>query len=87
MWAWRNFTETQQSDHALRSGPKIKNGRNSAKDGTPERLRCGTIQEEVSQFLQRVSTGTARRILPDFFGSSEELAVPHFARCELSRPC
>jgi len=26
----------------------IKNGRSSAKDGAPERLRCGTIQKEVS---------------------------------------
>jgi len=37
---------TQQSDHAPRSGPEVKNG--SAKDGAPERLRCETIQEEVS---------------------------------------
>jgi len=28
----------------------------------PERLRCGTIPEEVSQILQRVSAGAARRI-------------------------
>jgi len=29
-----------------------QNGRSSAKDGAPKRLRCGTIQEEVSQILQ-----------------------------------
>jgi len=31
-----------------RFGPEVKNGRNTAKDGAPERLRCGTIQKEVS---------------------------------------
>jgi len=46
--AWRNFTEIQQSGHAPKSGPEVKNERNSAKDGAPERLRCGTIQEEVT---------------------------------------
>jgi len=40
----RNSTETQQSGHAPRSGLEVKNG-SSAKDGAPERLRCGTIQE------------------------------------------
>jgi len=30
--------------HASRSGPEIKDG-SSAKNGTPERLRCGIIQE------------------------------------------
>jgi len=45
--------ETQQSGHALRSGLKVKM-EDSAKDGAPERLRCRTIQEEVSQILQKV---------------------------------
>jgi len=63
MGAWTNSTETQQSSHAPRSGPEIKNGRSSAKDGAPERLRCKTIQEEVRQILQRVSAGAARRTL------------------------
>jgi len=54
MVAWRNSTETQHSGHTQRSGPEIKNGRTSAKGGAPERLRCKTIQEEVSQTLQRV---------------------------------
>jgi len=31
-----------------RFGPEVKNGRSCAKDGTPERLRCGTIQKEMS---------------------------------------
>jgi len=51
---WRNSKKTQQSGHALRSGPEVKNG-SSAKDGALERLGCVTIQEEVSQILQRVS--------------------------------
>jgi len=63
MGAWRNSTETQQSDHAPRSGPEVKNGRSCAKDGAPERIGCGTIQEE-SQILQKVSAGAAWRILP-----------------------
>jgi len=58
MGAWRNFTETQQSDHAPRYGPEVKNG-SSAEDGAPERLRCRTIQE-ASQILQRVSAGAAK---------------------------
>jgi len=57
--AWRNSTETQQSDHAPRSGPEVKNVRSSAEDCTPERLRYGTVTEEVSQILQRVSAGAA----------------------------
>jgi len=65
---WRNSMETQQSGHASRSGPEVKNGSSSAKDGAPDRLRCGTIQEEVSQILQRVSAGAARRILPFCIG-------------------
>jgi len=52
--AWRNITETQQLGHTPRSGPEVKNRRSSAKDSASERLGCGTIQEEVSQILQRV---------------------------------
>jgi len=64
MGAWRNSTETKQSGHATRSGPEVNDGRSSAKDGALlKRLGCGTIQEEVSQILQRVSAGDARRIL------------------------
>jgi len=48
MEAWRNSTETQHSGHCTMSGPKVKNGRSNAKDGVPERLRCGTFQKEVS---------------------------------------
>jgi len=36
MEAWRNSTETQQSGHAPRSGPVVKNGRICAKDGAGE---------------------------------------------------
>jgi len=48
MEAWRNSTETQQSGHALRSGPEVKNERRSAEDGAPERLGCGTVKREGS---------------------------------------
>jgi len=37
-----NSAETQQSSHILRSGPEVKNGRSSVKDGALERLRYGT---------------------------------------------
>jgi len=54
--------------HAPRSGPEVKNGKNySVENGAQERLRCGTIQEEVSQILQRVSAGAARRIFLPFY--------------------
>jgi len=59
MGAWRNSVENQQSSHALRSGPEVKNGRSGAEDGAPRRLGCGTVKEEVSQILQRVSAGAA----------------------------
>jgi len=67
MGAWRNSTETQSSGHVPRSGPEVKNGRSSAKDGAPERLGCRTIQKEVSQILQKESAGGARRILLPFY--------------------
>jgi len=40
-------------DLTVRPHPKVwtievKNGRSSAKDDAPERLKCGTIQKEVS---------------------------------------
>jgi len=38
-----------------------------AEDGEPERLGCGTIQEEVSHILQREFAGAARRILLPFY--------------------
>jgi len=42
-----------------RSGPEVKNGRSGAEDGTPDRLRCVTVKEKVSQILQRVFTDAA----------------------------
>jgi len=48
MGAQRNSAETQQLDHAPKSGPDIKIGRSTATDGAPERFRCGVIQKEVS---------------------------------------
>jgi len=40
--------EAQRSGHPP-NGPGVKNVRSRAKDGTPERLRCETIQKEASQ--------------------------------------
>jgi len=65
----RNSTETQQSGHAPRSGPQVKNGRSSAEDGAPERIGCGTVKEEVSQNLQRVFAGAAKRIFLPFYSA------------------
>jgi len=48
MRAWKNSTETQQSGHAPRSEPEVKNGRSNAKDGALKRLGCQTAKEEVS---------------------------------------
>jgi len=45
MGMWRNSTETQQSGNALRSGPEVKSGRGSAKDGVLGRLECGIVKE------------------------------------------
>jgi len=53
---WKNSMETQQSGYTPRSGPEAKNGRSGADDGAPERLGCGTVEEEASQILQRVRT-------------------------------
>jgi len=77
MGVWRNSPETHQSGHAPRSGPEVKNG-SSAKDGASERLRCGTIQEEVSQILQRVSAGAIYRGIfssQSFFGIESFLII------------
>jgi len=59
MGAWRNSTKTQQSGYASRSGPEVKNGRSSAEDGASERLGYGTVKEEMSHILQRVSASAA----------------------------
>jgi len=49
------------------SGPEVKNERNSAKDGAPERLSCRIIQMEVSKILQMMCAGVAKRILLPFY--------------------
>jgi len=55
--------EELHGDRKVGPRPKVwtrgQKGRSSAKDGSPERLGCGTIQEEVSHILQRVSAGAA----------------------------
>jgi len=43
----------------LKAWTRGKNGRSGAEDGAPERLGCGTVEEEVSQILQKVSAGAA----------------------------
>jgi len=45
----RNSTGAQQTGHALRTGPEIKD-RSTAKKDTPKRL--GIVEKEVSQILQ-----------------------------------
>jgi len=49
---WRNrWTPQKPNCRAMphgRSEPEIKDGENSAKNGVTERLRCETIQKEVS---------------------------------------
>jgi len=47
-WGRGGIPRKSKWSHASSSGPEIKYGRCIAKDGAPERLRCGTIQEEVS---------------------------------------
>jgi len=59
--------EELHGDPTVGPRPKVWNGRSSDKDGAPKRLECGTIQEEVSQILQRVSAGAALRILFPFY--------------------
>jgi len=63
--------EDLHEDPTVGPRPKVwirgQNGRSSANDGAPERLRFRTIQEEVSQILQRVSACAARRILPPLY--------------------
>jgi len=51
MGVWRNSTGTQQSGHAPRSEPEVKNGRSGAEDGEPEKLGYVTVKEEVNQIL------------------------------------
>jgi len=56
--------ETQQSGHASRSGPEIKDGRSNAKGGALERLGCRTNPEGNELDPTVMSADAARRILP-----------------------
>jgi len=67
MGARRNPTETQQSGHAQKSGPEVKNGRSIVPKVTRRRGSCGTIQKAVGWNLQMMSAGAARRILLPFY--------------------
>jgi len=51
MGAWRNSSETQQSGHAPRSGPKVKNVRSGAEDG-------GTLSKEESAKIDELTPST-----------------------------
>jgi len=62
MRARRNSREAQQSGHAPRSGPEVNDGRRRSTDGTPERLRCWTVQKKVSYILHLITAGAARSI-------------------------
>ena len=61
--ARRNSAETQQSGHTPRSGPKIENRQRGAKDRFAKGIRSRTVEEEMIEVLQRVSTGITIRIL------------------------
>jgi len=65
------FFSGSATGHAPRSGPDIKNRSrpSSVKDGAPERLRCGTIQKEVSKILQLMSADGVRKIVLPFYPS------------------
>jgi len=54
-------TVGQRLDH------RSKNGRSKTKNGTPEKLRCRTIQKEVGQILQLMIAGAARRRILPFY--------------------
>jgi len=43
-----------------KSGPEVKNGKSSSKNGAPERLGCGSIYKEVSWILQVKSAGASQ---------------------------
>jgi len=65
MGVWKNSAENQQSGHAPKPEPEIKDG-SSAKDGTPESPRCKTSQK-VSHMLQLMTAGaTKRNLLPPY---------------------
>jgi len=70
MVAWRNSTENQQSGHAPRSGPEVKNGRSVAEDGALERLGCRTVKEDDSDPAE----GVRRRCIKNLrsFGYSDQ---------------
>jgi len=58
------FRRDPKSVHAPRSGPEIKDGRSSAKDGTPERFRCGKFQKEVHKPDLHLMTAGAEEEFP-----------------------
>jgi len=64
--ARKKFTETQQLGHAqgLNQRSKMKE---IVPKWRPKRLRCGTVENEVSQILQLIKAGTARRIIFSFY--------------------
>jgi len=48
---------------------KVKNGRSGAKDGSPERLRCETIQKVIFiAMLPETKLFSQFSLLPDSFG-------------------
>jgi len=55
--------EELHGDPTVGPRPKVwtrgQNGRSGDEDGAPERLGSGTVKEEGSQILQRVSAGAA----------------------------
>jgi len=64
MRAWWNSANPQQSGHAPRHGPEIKDGRSSAKDGTPA---GSNVRQFRSRILQMITAGAARRSVFPFY--------------------
>jgi len=82
MGVWRNFTETKQSGHTPRSGPEVKNGRSSVKDGAPERLRCGTSISIAHNYKQHHSLCRAAAVCIEVSRLSERAVEEPMTTCE-----
>jgi len=79
MGAWRNSTETQQSGHAPRFGPEVKNGRSSAKDGVAE-VKNGrsSAKDDAEEFHGTQQLGHVSRSGSEF--KDDEAEEPKMAR-------
>jgi len=58
MGAWRNSTETQQSGHAPRSRPEVKNGRSGSEDGAKGQFLPGNQRNLAEKGVVRKFVST-----------------------------